>query len=44
MNILKSAKRFCSTLTPEEYPHAMKIAHWGMAVGIAGTVFFVKKA
>ena len=44
MNILKQVKKFCSSITPTEYPNGMKIAHWGMAVGIGGTIFFVKKA
>jgi hypothetical protein len=41
----KSIRRFCSKVAPpQEYPTPMKLAHWGMVVGIFGTIAFVKKA
>lgn len=45
MNLIKrSVQKFNSTVAPSEYPLGMKLAHWGMAVGLIGGVFFVKKA
>ena len=44
MNQLKSLRKFCTTKEAEEYPKAMKILHWGMAIGLAGTIGFVKLA
>jgi len=44
-SVLKAARHYCSKVVPpQEYPTAMKVAHWGMVVGLFGTIAFVKKA
>ena len=42
--VKRSWQKFCSVAAPQDYPFAMKIAHWGMGVGLIGGVLFVKKA